>query len=75
MLDLTDQTTGDDRFTRLAPTRAGCWINVLPAQGLVLIPEASASCVCSYALQTSMAFRPVARGSREQDLKENESSQ
>ncbi|MFI4862081.1 MAG: PQQ-binding-like beta-propeller repeat protein [Phycisphaerales bacterium JB063] len=65
MLDLTDQTTGTDRFTRLAPTRAGCWINVLPAQGLVLIPEASASCVCSYALQTSMAFRPVPRGTRD----------
>lgn len=65
MLDLTDQTSGADRFTRLAPTRAGCWINVLPAQGLVLIPEASASCVCSYALQTSMAFRPVPRGTRE----------
>jgi len=66
MLDLTDQATGANRFTRLAPTRAGCWINVLPAQGLVLIPEASASCVCSYALQTSMAFRPVARGTRTQ---------
>lgn len=66
MLDLTDQRTGAERFTRLAPTRAGCWINVLPAQGLVLIPEASASCVCSYALQTSMAFRPVPRGTRVQ---------
>ncbi|MEM9415144.1 MAG: PQQ-binding-like beta-propeller repeat protein [Planctomycetota bacterium] len=66
MLDLTDRVTGADRFTRLAPTRAGCWINVLPAQGLVLIPEASASCVCSYALQTSLAFRPVPRGTRGQ---------
>jgi outer membrane protein assembly factor BamB len=66
MLDLTDQASGAERFTRLAPTRAGCWINVLPAQGLVLIPEASASCVCSYALQTSMAFRPVPRGTRGQ---------
>lgn len=61
MLDLTSTVTGPDRFTRLAPTRAGCWINVLPAQGLILIPEASASCVCSYSLQTSMAFRPVAQ--------------
>ncbi|MCA9298404.1 MAG: hypothetical protein KDA28_05020, partial [Phycisphaerales bacterium] len=51
-----DLTTGE--FTRLSPSRLGCWINVLPAQGLVLIPEASASCVCHYALQTSMAFRP-----------------
>lgn len=47
------------RFQALSPSRVGCWINILPADGLVLIPEASSSCVCSYALQTSMAFRPL----------------
>ena len=47
-----------DRFQALAPTRPGCWINILPAQGLVLIPEASSGCVCHFSLQTSMAFRP-----------------
>jgi hypothetical protein len=57
LLDLTTGSSGD-RFTKLAPSRAGCWINIIPACGLVLIPEASASCVCHYALQTSMAFRP-----------------
>lgn len=46
----------DGSFTRLAPTRPGCWINILPAQGGVVIPEASASCVCDYSFQTSMAF-------------------
>lgn len=50
---------GSQRFETLAPTRAGCWINIIPAGGLVLIPEASASCVCHYSLQTSMAFRPI----------------
>jgi outer membrane protein assembly factor BamB len=38
--------------------RPGCWINIIPAGGLVLIPEASSGCTCGYALQTSMAFVP-----------------
>ena len=46
-------------FTALAPTRAGCWINMIPAGGRLLIPEGSASCVCQYSLQTSMAFSPI----------------
>lgn len=45
----------------LAPTRTGCWINIIPAGGLVMIPEASAGCVCNFSLQTSMAFRPRPR--------------
>lgn len=48
-------------FTALSPSRPSCWINMIPATGLLLIPEGSASCVCSYSLQTSMAFAPVAR--------------
>ena len=46
----------DGSFSRLAPTRPGCWLNILPVQGGVVIPEASASCVCEYPIQTSMAF-------------------
>jgi hypothetical protein len=49
-------------FTALSPTRAGCWINMIPAGGRLLIPEASASCVCNYSIQTSMAFAPIAPG-------------
>ena len=56
VLDLGKSASG--RFQALAPTRPGCWINILPAQGLVLIPEASSGCVCHFSLQTSMAFRP-----------------
>ena len=56
VLDLGKSAAG--RFQALAPTRPGCWINILPAQGLVLIPEASSGCVCHFSLQTSMAFRP-----------------
>jgi hypothetical protein len=43
---------------KLAPTRPGCWINMIPACGLLLVPEASSGCVCHFSLQTSMAFRP-----------------
>ena len=40
-------------------TRPGCWINVIPAGGLVLAPEGSSGCTCGYALQTSLALSPV----------------
>jgi len=39
-------------------SRPGCWINMIPAGGLLLIPEASAGCTCNFSLQTSMAFAP-----------------
>ncbi|MHC4631310.1 MAG: outer membrane protein assembly factor BamB family protein [Planctomycetota bacterium] len=39
-------------------TRPGCWINIIPAGGLVLIPETSSGCTCGFPLQTSMAFIP-----------------
>jgi len=39
-------------------TRPGCWINIIPAGGLVLIPESSSGCTCGFALQTSLAFIP-----------------
>lgn len=42
-------------------TRPGCWINMIPAGGLVLIPEGSAGCTCEYPIQTSLALAPKAR--------------
>lgn len=47
-------TLGYYDFTRKAGTenyggiRPGCWINALPVGGLVLVPDASAGCRCSY---------------------------
>ena len=47
-------TLGYYDFTREAGTenyggiRPGCWINALPVGGLVLVPDASAGCNCSY---------------------------
>jgi outer membrane protein assembly factor BamB len=40
-------------------TRPGCWINIIPADGLLLIPEASSGCTCDFAVQASMAFAPA----------------
>ena len=38
--------------------RPGCWINIIPAGGLVLIPEASSGCSCDFPLQTSLVYLP-----------------
>jgi outer membrane protein assembly factor BamB len=43
----------------LSHTRPGCWINTIPAGGLILIPEASAGCTCEYPIQTSLALIPA----------------
>ena len=59
LMDLRSEVDAGDRFLKLASSRPGCWINIIPAAGLVLIPEASAGCICHYSLQTSMAFLPV----------------
>ncbi len=37
-------------------SRPGCWINIIPAGGLVLVPESSSGCTCGFPIQTSMAF-------------------
>ncbi len=47
---------GPQRLNKV--TRPGCWINIIPAGGLVLVPESSSGCTCSFPLQTSMAFIP-----------------
>jgi hypothetical protein len=44
------------KLTRV--TRPGCWINTIPAGGIVLIPEASSGCTCGYAVRTSLALCP-----------------
>ncbi|NQT88971.1 PQQ-binding-like beta-propeller repeat protein, partial [bacterium] len=41
-------------------TRPGCWINMIPAGGLLLVPEASSGCTCAFPMQTSLAYAPKA---------------
>jgi outer membrane protein assembly factor BamB len=38
--------------------RPGCWINTIPANGLVLFPEASAGCTCGYPVRSTVALQP-----------------
>ncbi|OAI49976.1 hypothetical protein AYO44_05970 [Planctomycetaceae bacterium SCGC AG-212-F19] len=40
-------------------TRPGCWINLIPAGGLLLAPEASSGCTCNFSVQTSLALISV----------------
>jgi outer membrane protein assembly factor BamB len=39
--------------------RPGCWINVVPANGVVLFPEASAGCTCSYPIRSTVVLKPI----------------
>jgi outer membrane protein assembly factor BamB len=38
--------------------RPGCWINAIPAGGLVLVPDGSAKCACSYQMHAWLALQP-----------------
>jgi outer membrane protein assembly factor BamB len=39
--------------------RPGCWVNAIPAGGLVLMGDAASWCTCSYLNQATMALEPV----------------
>ena len=39
--------------------RPGCWINIIPVGGLIIMPEGSSGCTCRhYTIQSSIAFLP-----------------
>lgn len=39
--------------------RAGCWVNMIAAGGMLLVPEASSSCGCAYNYKTTVAMVPA----------------
>jgi len=41
-------------------SRPGCWLNIIPAGGIVILPESSSGCTCAYPIQTSFGFIPTA---------------
>jgi len=48
------------RQTKLSRVnRPGCWVNIIPAAGLVVVPEGSSGCSCGFPMQTSIAFAPA----------------
>lgn len=48
-----------DAGTRhFAGHRLGCWINAIPTNGLVVMPEASAGCVCMFSIASTIVMEP-----------------
>ena len=58
-LGFTDLTSGS-AVENYGPVRPGCWINAIVAEGLVLMPDATDRCTCSYLMKTSIALAPRA---------------
>ncbi|MDE0594300.1 MAG: PQQ-binding-like beta-propeller repeat protein [Roseibacillus sp.] len=57
-LGFWNQKTGSvSRFMRLRPS---CWLNTLPTQGMLLVPEGGAGCSCGGWMETSVGFLPRA---------------
>ncbi|MBM83361.1 MAG: hypothetical protein CMJ78_22595 [Planctomycetaceae bacterium] len=41
-----------------AATRPGCWINMIPTNGVLFQAEASSGCVCNYSIQSTVVYAP-----------------
>ncbi len=48
----------DSGTRHFAGQRLGCWINAIPGTGLVIIPEASAGCVCLFSIASTVVLEP-----------------
>jgi outer membrane protein assembly factor BamB len=51
--DLSATSQGTQNFGGVRP---GCWINAIPAGGILLVPDAASGCVCSYLNQAWFAL-------------------
>lgn len=50
-----------NKFTKWERLRPDCWLSTIPAQGMILSPEAGGGCSCGNWLETSMVFTPKSR--------------
>jgi outer membrane protein assembly factor BamB len=48
----------DSGIRHFSGQRLGCWINAICADGLALVPEASAGCICLHPIICSLALEP-----------------
>lgn len=48
----------DSGIRHFSGHRLGCWINAIAADGLALMPEASAGCLCLFPIMCSVALEP-----------------
>jgi hypothetical protein len=53
-LDLS-RDVGTENFGGIRPS---CWFNAIPAGGLVLVPDGSSKCACSYQMRAWLALQP-----------------
>jgi len=60
-LGYTDLSRGS-AVQNYGPVRPGCWINAIVAEGLVLMPDATDRCTCSYLMKASIALAPADSG-------------
>jgi len=51
----------DSGIHNYGAVRAGCYVNAIPAAGLLLMPPGDAGCTCSYNFQTTVALTPCTR--------------
>jgi outer membrane protein assembly factor BamB len=54
-------TSSDGGVEMFGAIRPGCWLNLVPASGILNFPEASSGCTCSFPLRCSMALAPKKR--------------
>jgi outer membrane protein assembly factor BamB len=50
--------TADEGTRHFSGHRLGCWINAIPTNGVVVIPEASAGCVCMFSIASTIVMEP-----------------
>ncbi|MFC1634230.1 PQQ-binding-like beta-propeller repeat protein [Planctomycetota bacterium] len=55
-VDLTGSARSTENYGGIRP---GCWINAIPAGGLILMADAASWCTCSYLNQATCALQPL----------------
>ncbi|WP_242135668.1 outer membrane protein assembly factor BamB family protein [Aestuariivivens marinum] len=58
---VTQYNFDTEKFSQWDRLRPDCWISTIPAQGMVLSPEAGGGCSCGNWLEISMVFAPKSR--------------
>jgi outer membrane protein assembly factor BamB len=51
-------TVSKQTFWTSSISRPSCWLNDIPAGGLILMPEASTGCTCAFAIKVSIVLAP-----------------
>jgi outer membrane protein assembly factor BamB len=49
---------GDYGVNHFAGQRPGCWVNLIPCNGLLVEPEASSGCVCAFSIHCTVVLKP-----------------